>query len=263
MVKKQTVETLAIIQARMSSTRLPGKVMMKLEKKPILEHVVSRVSRARGIDEVVVATTINLADLPIVEFCAQNGIRVFCGSEENVLDRFFQVAKLIKPRNIVRITADCPMIDHREIARVVAVHARGGYDYTANSISGKCADGEDVEIFKFSALEESWKRAKLASDLEHVTLYIKRFPKKFKLRDTPGPLDLSNERWTVDRKEDLQFARATFGKLYKKDSFFGIRDVLRLLEENPKMGMINNHIVRNEGLKKSLAEEAIGNKQQR
>lgn len=252
MVKEQKIDNLAIIQARMASTRLPGKVLIKIAGRAMIEHVALRVAKAKNVDELIVVTTINPSDLPIVKFCAENDIRVFCGSEENVLDRFYQVAKLIHPKNIVRITADCPMIDPNEIDRVIKVHLLGKYDYTANSISEKCADGEDVEVFKFSAFEKSWKQAKLASELEHVTLYIKKFPKIFKLKDAPGVLDLSGQRWTVDNEEDLDFVRAVFTRLYKKDGFFGIKTILKLLEKNPKLNEINGHIGRNEGLKKSL-----------
>lgn len=249
------MKVLAIIQARSASTRLPGKVLMKIKGKTILGHVVERAIKSKMIDEVIVATTINKEDLPIVKYCASNNIRVFCGSEDNVLDRFYQAAKLIKPENIVRITADCPMLDYKVIDAVVAEHLKGGYDYTANSIKETYPDGEDVEVFKYSALEKSWKEAKLLSELEHVTLYIKKHPKLFSLHDVTSKDNLSSKRWTVDNPEDFKFVKAVFKDLYPKNRFFGLDEILKLLRKKPQLEKINQHISRNEGLKKSLRQD--------
>ena len=173
------MRTLAIIQARTSSTRLPRKVLLPLEDKTVIEHVIERVSMAKLIDEIVVATTIEREDINIVKLVSSLGYRVFAGSKDDVLDRFFQVAKLIKPTNIVRITSDCPLIDPKIIDLVIETHLRENADYTSNTLVETFPDGLDVEIFTFKVLYEAWRNAKLLSEREHVTPYI-RNSKRFK-----------------------------------------------------------------------------------
>ena len=170
------MNVLAIIQARMGSTRLPGKVLLSLEGKTVIEHVVERVKCAKLVDEVIVATSININNLPLIRVCAEKNIRVFCGSEEDVLDRFFQLAKLLVPAHIVRITADCPVIDPAIIDKIIATHFLENADYTSNTIDETYPDGLVIEIFTYKSLTQAWNEASLSSEREHVTPYIKKHP---------------------------------------------------------------------------------------
>lgn len=247
------MKVLAIIQARVNSTRLPGKVLMKIDDKTMLEHVIDRVMGAKLVDDVVVATTLNKSDIPIVKICADKNVRVFCGSEEDVLDRFYQAAKIIEAENILRITADCPIIDPVNIDEVIKKHLESGADYTGNTVGKETyPDGQDAEIFNFESLKKSWKKAILTSEREHVTQYIKKNDTIFNIAAVMSKVDLSDHRWTVDDKEDLEFIRAINKNLYGKNKLFGMRDVLELIAKDPGLSKINYHIERNEGLKKSL-----------
>jgi len=249
------MNVITIIQARMGSTRLPGKVLLTLEGKTVLEHIVERVKSSKHLDDVVVATTISKDDLRIVELCANLGISVYCGSEEDVLDRYYQTAKLFKADNIVRITSDCPVIDPRIIDEVLSLHLHENTDYTSNTIKETYPDGQDVEVFTFAALKTAWKNAKLASEREHVTPYIRSNPDIFKHISLEYKDDLSQKRWTLDNVEDLEFLRLLYKYLYNKNPLFGMDEILALISEKPEIEKINQHIIRNEGYLKSLKED--------
>lgn len=251
---KKGIKNLCIIQARVESTRLPSKVLLDLYGKSVLERVLERTSASRLVSKVAVATGIGKENLPIVRICATKGIPVFCGSEEDVLDRFYQLAKLFNPENVVRITADCPLIDPAVIDLVIKNHMRSGADYTSNNAPPTFPDGEDVEIFTFSALRDAWKNASLMSEREHVTPYIRKH--KFDLHCVQNKIDLSSKRWTLDDPEDYKFIKAVY-QAFKGKNMFAMNDVLRLLAKNPKMEKINAGISRNEGYKKSLREDKV------
>ena len=219
---------LAIIQARMGSSRLPGKVLKEIMGKPILWHVINRVSKSRLISEVVVATTYQKEDLAIVEHCASQGIRVFAGSDDDVLDRYYQVAKLCRPDHIVRITADCPLHDPAVIDMVIQKHLDLDNDYTSNTLEETFPDGLDCEVFKFSALEQAWKNAKLVSEREHVTPYIKQ-GKQFKKYSIVDSVDHSQYRWTLDMDKDFSFISKIFEELYSDNPNFDKDDIYQLL----------------------------------
>jgi len=250
-------KVIAIIRARIGATRLPGKVLLPLAGKSVLEHVIIRVKKAKEISEVMVATSVKEDDKRIVKFCEGFGTRVFCGSEEDVLDRFYQAAKLLQPDHIVRITADCPAIDPEVIDDVIEKHLENGADYTSNSISLTYPNGEDVEVFKTAVLEKAWKEANLFSEREHVTPYMKNNPRIFKLFNVSYKTDLSKKRWTLDEEKDYNFLKEIFDNLYPLNPFFGMEDVLRFLKNNPKLEEINSAIVRNEGYLKSLKNDHI------
>ena len=161
----------AIIQARTGSTRLPEKVLLDLEGQPVLSHIIKRVNASKLVTGILVATTVRKEDLAIVRLCSNANTRVFCGSENDVLDRYYQAAKLLEADNIVRITADCPLIDPSIIDEVVALHLKEKSDYTSNTMEESYPDGLDVEIFRFEALKKAWENACLASEREHVTPY--------------------------------------------------------------------------------------------
>jgi len=244
------------IQARMGSTRLPGKVLMPLSGNAVLGHVLSRVQTS-GVGEPFVLTTISVKDLPIVKFCAEQGVRVFCGSENDVLDRFWQVAKLLDVEHIVRITADCPILDPQVLARVVREHLESGADYTSNVQVESYPDGLDVEVFRKNALERAWSEAVLTSEREHVTPYIRKNPQLFRQHSVVNSVNLSSLRWTLDNEEDYRFLSAVYEKL-GIHGVFGMTQVLDFLEQNPEISWINGSIQRNEGYAKSLREEQQG-----
>lgn len=241
------------IQARMGSTRLPGKVLMPLAGRPVLEHVIERV-KASGVGEPIVVTTFSAKDLPIVAYCAAHGIRVFCGSENDVLDRFWQAAKLIDADHVVRITADCPILDPEVVRIVVDTHLESCADYTSNVQVETFPDGLDVEVFRRTSLERAWNEAQLTSEREHVTPYIRNNPGLFVQRDVRNSEDLSGMRWTLDTPDDYQFLTTLFLELEGR-SGFGMSDVLGLLRNKPEIASINGGTQRNEGYAKSLLED--------
>lgn len=251
------MKILAIIQARVGSTRLPKKVLLELCNKTVLEHVINRVKKTKLITDDVVATTINKEDLQIVDLCKKNKFQVYRGSENNVLDRFYQAARLYRPQHIVRITADCPIIDPRIIDQAINLHLKNKADYTANTIELSYPDGEDVEIFTFKALKEAWQNARLASELEHVTLYIRNYAKYYKISNLKNKIDLSSHRWTIDNREDYKLLKIIFSNLFHKNKFFGMNEVINFFDKNPQLLSINQHIRRNEGLQKSLNKDRI------
>ena len=248
----------AIIQARMGSTRLPGKVMMDLCGSPIIEHVVQRLSKSNLIDKIIIATSFDSNNQPIIDFCKENDIDYFVGSEDDVLDRYYQAAidkHIGEDDIIIRITSDCPLIDPFVVDKVIKEHLSKDNDYTTNVLDCTYPDGLDCEVFNFSVLKDTWINANLSSQREHVTLYIRDNPDKFKLGNVKNDVDLSDLRWTLDEKEDLIFITEVYKNLYDKDSFFTMEDIVDLLNEKPELLKINSKFTRNEGLIKSLKED--------
>jgi len=251
------MKTLAIIQARMGSTRLPGKVLFDLADKTVLEHIIFRVASSHLVDQVVVATTTNTEDQAIVDLCNRLKVSVVCGSCDDVLDRFFQVITTFNPQHVVRITGDCPIIDPKVVDMMIERHFVANADYTSNGIEETFPDGEDVEVIRSEALKIAHSEANLASDREHVTLYIRNHPERFKLESVRYQRDLSKKRWTLDNQEDYLFIKAIYDQLYSKDKLFGMDQVLQYLNDHPELENINAHINRNEGLAKSLKNDCI------
>jgi glutamate-1-semialdehyde 2,1-aminomutase/spore coat polysaccharide biosynthesis protein SpsF len=245
----------AIIQARMGSSRLPGKSLAEIENRPMLWHVIQRVKRARLVDRVVVATSTAPADDAIEAMCRENGVACYRGSENDVLDRFYHAALAEKPAKVVRITADCPLIDPEVIDRVVQRFERGDLDYASNAMVRSYPDGLDTEIFSFSVLERAWHEANKASEREHVTPYLRS--EKFRTANVENDSTslYQHYRWTVDEAEDLEFIRAVY-KAFRERETFGMKDVLELIEKNPGLEKMNSEIVSNRGYYKSLYEEA-------
>jgi len=239
----------------MLSIRLPGKVLMQLGGKTVLEHVIARAGASKLASMLIVATSTRKNDEKIVDQCERIGVRVFCGSENDVLDRFYNATKPLNPKHIVRITADCPLIDPAIIDRVIAEHIKRGADYTSNTIIPTYPDGEDVEVFKLSALESAWRDARLPSEREHVTPFIKKNPERFKLVNVSHKIDLSDGRWTLDEKDDYLFLEEIFNNLYDGKSIFGMNDVLEFLRDKAHLECMNNHINRDEGYKRSLKKD--------
>jgi spore coat polysaccharide biosynthesis protein SpsF len=248
-------KTVAIIQARMSSTRLPGKVLAPIGEQPMLAYVVNRARQAKTLDQVVVATALDETNQPIEDFCLATGIACYRGSEDDVLDRYYQAARHFQAAVVVRLTADCPLLDPGVIDKVVGVFQAGDYDYISNTIRPTYPDGLDTEVFSFQALERAWREAKLKSEREHVTPFIHKQPERFRLFNVENTEDLSAQRWTVDEPADLELVRAIYR--YFKTPDFGMAEVLVLLRQYPTLQAINAGFERNEGYQKSLREDGL------
>lgn len=245
----------ALIQARMGSSRFPGKVLEDLAGHPMLWHVVNRVRRAKSVEKVVVATTDHSGDDPIAEFCRSEGVACFRGDENDVLDRFYQAAKLHQADVVVRVTADCPLIDPAVIEKIVNRFARGDCDYACNVIRYTYPDGLDTEVFSFTALERAWREADKPSEREHVTPYLRT--DKFRTANVESeiPVSPADYRWTVDHPADLEFVRKVYAA-FPGNAKFGYRDVFDLLKERPDLATIQAETITNEGYYKSLYEQA-------
>ncbi|MCX8130811.1 MAG: glycosyltransferase family protein [Clostridia bacterium] len=249
---------LAIIQARMGSSRLPGKVLIELLGKTVLWHVVNRVKQSNLVDKVLVATSTNEKDDLIVQECKRYNINCFTGNENDVLDRFYNAAvkySLRENDSVVRITADCPLIDPKVIDNVISVYLNNKCDYASNINPPTFPDGLDIEIFKFSALEKSYREARLTSEREHVTLYVRNHPELFSTVNFEYEKDISNLRWTLDEKEDLDVILKIYRNLYLENNIFFLGDILDLLEKVPEISKGNIMFKRNEGLEKSLKND--------
>lgn len=248
---------IAIIQARTISTRLPEKVLKKIEGKTILEHVINRVKAVKKLDDVIVATTVKKEDLEIVKLCVSLGISVFCGSEDDVLDRYYQTARLFKAEHIVRITSDCPLIDPKVIVKVIKLYFQKKADYASNTIVETFPDGLDTEVFSLKTLKIAWESAKLPSEREHVTPYIRKNPNIFKLVNLKCNIDLNDKRWTIDEPEDFKFVKIVYKNLYLEDPLFGMEKIFKFLKKHPEIEEINKNIIRNEGYLISLKKDKL------
>ncbi len=241
---------LCIVQARSSSSRLPGKVLKAILGKPMIVHELERLKRSKRIDKIVLATSQDESDNELAHIVSEWGVELYRGSLDDVLDRYYQCAKQYQPEHVVRITGDCPVIDWRIVDAVIEKHLAGKNDDTVTT--ERFPDGLDTEIVRFSALERAWKEARLPSEREHVTPYIKNHAEFFKLGQMDCERDLSYMRWTVDEPQDFEFIQQVYAELYLTNKDFSMQDILNLMERRPEMSTINQGIQRNEGLLKSL-----------
>jgi spore coat polysaccharide biosynthesis protein SpsF len=237
--------TVAIIQARMGSSRLPGKVMRVLAGRSVLAHVVERVRLCLLVDEVVVATTTSAADEAIVAEAQKLGVRCFRGSEEDVLARYYAAARDALADVVVRATSDCPLFDPELLEHMLrqfraAAAAGEPLDYLSNTLERSYPRGLDAEIFTFAALERAHREARAPAEREHVTPYLYRHPERFHVRGVKGERDLSRHRWTLDTPEDWAFISAVFEQLGKQR--FGMEAVLEVLERRPELLALNAHV---------------------
>lgn len=232
------MKTVCIIQARLGSTRLPGKVLLPILDKPMLWWDVYRVRKSRLIDEVVIATTEHPRDDAIANLCAEEGWACWRGSEDDVLDRYYGAAKAFGAETVVRITSDCPLIDPSVTDYAIAIFnsITPALDYVSNGVVRTYPRGLDTEVFTFAALEQAWKEDQ-SSWREHVTPYIYRSPGRFRLGDVTNPTNYSHHRWTVDTPEDMELVRRIYNHFGHGD--FGWREVLALLDEYPDWVRIN------------------------
>jgi len=247
------MKTVALIQARMTSSRLPGKVLQDIAGCPMLLRVVERAQQAKAIDLVAVITSTHESDDAIEQCCKENGIEVFRGNLDDVLDRYYQAAIHFHADAIVRITADCPLLDPAISDLVVETFKNGDYDYVSNTIECTYPDGLDTEVFRFDALKRAWQSASLKSEREHVTAYIYKHPELFRLGMVRHFEDYSALRWTVDTPTDLDFVRAVYANF--DGMHFGMTEILQFMKEHPEASAINAGQFRNEGYQKSLHED--------
>lgn len=249
----------AIIQARMTSTRLPGKVLMEVMGRPLLSYQIERLRLSKRINEIIIATTTNKEDDPIVELSQKETLKVYRGSENNVLDRYYQTAKKYKIEHILRITADCPLIDPNICDHIIKVYFNSGADYVHTGES--FAEGFDCGIISFQTLSAAWHEAKLNSEREHVTLYIRNHPEKFNNIAFENETDDRDYRITVDEQKDFIVVKAILESLYKETKIFlSAREIKSFIDNNPDIYNLNVDIIRNEGLSKSLLEDNIHRK---
>jgi len=245
-----------IIQSRMGSSRLPGKVMMKIDgKNSILYYVVNQLKYCKNVQKFVVATTKNKEDDVIVEFSKDFGIPFFRGDTEDVLDRYYQCSKKFSFSNIVRITADNPLIDPQIVDRVIEIFQSNDYDYVTNCLIRTFPYGTEVEVFSFNALEKAWKNAKKPSEREHVTPYFYNNREKFKIFNITNSENLSHLRWTVDREEDLKLVMIIVTKIRKRPIL--TRDIVKLFSKENNLININKNLIPEEGYLKSLNKDKL------
>jgi len=247
----------AVIQARYDSSRLRGKVLTEIAGKTVLQHVIDGVRRSKNIDEIVVATSIEKSNLPIVALCAELGVRVYVGSEADVLDRYYQVCRLLNPQYIIRVTGDCPLFDGTLLD--LAIESLLEFTDYLGMLSETFADGLDLEIIRAEALKKAWREAELKSQREHVTQYIIHHPELFVLQDFTSPIgNFGHQRWTLDEEEDLIVISSILNHFYdigKPD--FSYIDVLNYLNHHPEIAAVNKMYRRNEGLEISLQNDYI------
>ena len=232
----------ALVQARMASTRLPGKVLLPLAGKPMLAFEIARLQQSKKLNAVAIATSTNPENKAILDLAKQLGISAYAGSEEDVLDRFYQAAKQFKFDCIVRITGDCPLADPAVIDQVIDKFLTEKADYANNVDPPTFPDGLDVEVFTFAALEKAWKGATAQHHREHVTAYM-RETDGFKKTTVKSPIDLSKLRLTVDNKKDYAVIQKLVALLPEK---FSLNNVLEAIEKHPELASMNAQFVRDE-----------------
>ena len=238
----------------MTSTRLPGKVLMEVMGRPLLSYQIERLRFSNRIAEIIIATTTNQEDDPVAKLAQKEGIKAYRGSEDDVLDRYYQAVKEYGAEHIMRLTGDCPLITPEVLDSIANTYFESGVDYIRTGET--FAEGLDCEIIGFRALAKAWLEAELESEREHVTLYIRNHPELFKTMVKENDTDDSSYRITVDEREDFLVVKTILEKLYKDDKIcFSIGDIKNFFEENTDTYQLNARIIRNEGLLKSLQND--------
>lgn len=244
MDKHFDLNVLIIMQARMGSTRLPGKVLKEVRGKPLMHYEVERLRRVSLARQLVIATTTHLKDQPVIDYCLGANIPFFRGSEEDVLNRYYCTAREFGADVIVRVTADCPLIDPEVVDQVIHFYLENypQYDYVSNTLERTFPRGMDVEVFSFPGLSEAEQQAQNPVEREHVTPFFYRYPNKFHLGSIKNITDQSRYRLTVDTPEDFELIRRILEVLYPENPNFSLKDVLGLLERNPDWAKINSDV---------------------
>jgi len=239
------MNTLAIVQARMGSTRFPNKVMRNINGVPMIELLLRRLAKARRINQIVLATSDDPRNQPLVDHVRKLGFTVYQGSENDVLDRYYQAARLVLPDTVVRITGDCPLIDPELVDKIIESYETQSVDYMCNILPPSYPDGLDIEVFSLSALERAANEAAKPAEREHVTPFI-RESGLFKTGNIAHDQNFSQERWTVDEAADFEVISAVFNHFHPRTDFTWL-EVMALRQERPAIFHPNQHLVRNEG----------------
>ncbi len=243
-IENPPLKVFIVVQARMGSSRLPGKVMKKVMGRPLLQFMLQRLKRVKLADGIIIATTDNPGDSQIVRFCHSQEIFCFAGSENDVLDRYFQAATNCQADVIVRITADCPLIDPILIDKLISAYLdmQPNCAYLSNTLKRTFPRGMDIEVFSYKSLETAAREAVLPYDREHVTPYIYHHPELFSLEAYTETEDNSHYRLTVDYPEDFLLVTKVLEKLYVHKPHFTLEDILELLKRFPKWTEINKNV---------------------
>jgi spore coat polysaccharide biosynthesis protein SpsF len=235
------MKTVAIVQARMTSTRLPGKILKEVLGKPLLWYELERLRKITSLDEIVVATTINASDDPVVDLCLALEVSTYRGSECDVLSRYYEAARYYKADVVARFTADCPLIDIKIAGSVLSYYSDNirELDYCADDVPATVPRGMDIEVFPRAVLTEAHNESKLALEREHVTPFIYTRPERYRIWRVRGEAGWAKYRLTVDTAEDFELMETIIKELYPVNTDFGLRDIIKLLEEKPELAKIN------------------------
>ena len=237
---------ISTIEARMGSTRLPGKVLLPVIKSTMLELLIERLKKVELIDQIIVATTISEKDKPIVDLCEKNSLKYYRGSEDDVMDRVINAANSLSADLIVEITGDCPLIDPSIVDQLIRIYLANKVDYVSNAIIRSYPDGMDVQVFSLDTLKRSSKMTSKKLDREHVTLHIRNNPEIFSHINVVAPKELHFPKLglTLDEEEDYFLIKKIFEELYKVNKYFNCFDIIRFLDDNLHLYSINNHVKR-------------------
>lgn len=247
--------TVAVVQARLGSTRLPGKTLLDLGGKPAVLRVLERAAAIPGVDAVVAAVPRGRRDAPLRQALERSGLAmVYAGSEKDVLDRVYRAAAKAKADVVLRLTGDCPLLDPKVSGEVVEALRRERADYASNIHPPTFPDGLDTEVMRFSALRRAWRLARTPLEREHVTVFLRDHPELFRQVCVTRAPNLNSLRWTLDNPADLRFLRAVFAALGRGSRLFGMEEILALLRRRPKLRRINRGIASNEGYCKSIMD---------
>lgn len=251
------MKVLAITQARSGSTRLPNKILKYIDNKTLLEIHLNRIKKSKSVDELYIATTTKDVDDAIVNLANKLSVNYYRGSEEDVLDRFYQTARIVKPDLVVRLTSDCPLIDHELIDELISKAKDKKLDYYSNILEERFPDGQDIEVMSFDALERAWKLSEISSDREHVTSFIRNNStynggSLFESDNHHIFKDYSSVRLTVDEPNDYEVIKLLIAKLGVDKSWV---DYAEMYLKNDEINRLNANITRNEGYFKSLKND--------
>ncbi len=256
------MSTLAVIQARMGSSRLPGKVLKLIRGKAILFHIVERLRAVKSIDDIVVAVPDDALNQVLRTFCRVHGISFWAGSESDVLDRFHGAAVRHGGDPVLRVTADCPLVDPGSVEKLIEMYRTGQYDYVAIAAGadaeglgmGRFPDGLDTECFSFAALETAWEQARDARDREHVTRFIWRQKQRFRCEKLFADSRYPKLRLTVDHPLDFELVNRIYTELDREGRIFPFAEVIDLLERKPELANINKHLIEVQNYKAVLQD---------
>ena len=248
---------ISIMQARMGSKRLPGKVLKTIKGKTLLELYLNRVKPSKLINKIVVATTDLEQDNTIEDLVVRLGFECFRGSEKDLLDRYYKCACSYNAEVIVRITPDDPFVDYQVVDRGISIFLENDVDFVTNHLTPTFPEGLDVEIYSFSAIEKLWHQAKLLSEREHVFPYIQNHPEEFRIINFTQEEDFSHLRWTIDYECDYEMTKVIYEHLYDQKKLFLQKDIIQLLQKNPEIPEMNAHIQRKEGVNRTKTNDQI------